>query len=129
MGSLGIFTAWALLALAGRFVDAKRCAAKCVASTFDGILPDGAVIENIASVKEGGSYGEGLHNIAYPTNPTGLPELCAITVNVTSSAISNYRFGLFLPTASNWESRFLAIGNGGFAGGRCSSFTVDPSRV
>lgn len=129
MGGLGIPTAWALLVLASRFVDGKGCLAKCAASTFDGILPDGAVIENIASVKEGGSYGEGLKNVAYPTNPTGLPELCAVTVNVTSSAISGYRFGLFLPEISNWKSKFLAVGNGGFAGGKCPSLPLVPPHV
>ncbi|CAK7200144.1 hypothetical protein SEUCBS139899_002834 [Sporothrix eucalyptigena] len=47
--------------------------------------------------------------------PTNLPPLCAIIVNVTSSPSSSYRFGLLLPNF--WNSRFLAVGNGGFAGG------------
>lgn len=112
---------WTFLILAERFVCGSGCAEKCAASTFDHVLPDGAVIERIDFVKSGGSYGEGPGNIAYPTHPTGLPELCAVTVNVTSSAVSSYRFGLFLPAARDWASRFLAVGNGGFAGGKSRS--------
>ncbi len=125
MGCLAIPTLWALCALAGRLADAGflppvagRGDSRCVSYTFDGVLPANAVVEKIEWVPEGGSYGEGLSNILYPMNPTKLPQLCAVTVNVSSSAISNYRFGLFLPTRSgHWEQRFFAIGNGGFGGG------------
>lgn len=63
----------------------------------------------------GGSYGEGVADIPYPINPTNLPALCAVTVRVTSSPTSSYRFGLFLP--NSWNTNFLVVGNGGFAGG------------
>lgn len=89
----------------------------CNQAFFTGILPPEASLENIAAVPEGGSYGEGKANIAYPTDPTDLPALCAVTVNVTSSPSSSYRFGLFLPMPTEWSGRFLAVGNGGFAGG------------
>lgn len=87
----------------------------CRSDTFDGILPKDASIESIDWVSNGSSYGEGPSNIAYPTNPTNLPELCAVTVKVTTSATSAYRFGLIMPT--RWNYRFLAVGNGGFSGG------------
>lgn len=82
---------------------------------FTNILPPEARLENLTVVPEGGSHGEGKRNIPYPTDPTNLPALCAVTINVTSSPSSSYRFGLFLPT--DWSGRFLAVGNGGFAGG------------
>lgn len=87
----------------------------CNKAFFIDILPPEASLENIAAVPEDGSYGEGKANIAYPIDPTNLPELCAVTINVASSPSSSYRFGLFLPT--EWSGRFLAVGNGGFAGG------------
>jgi feruloyl esterase len=66
-------------------------------------------------VAAGGSFGEGAADIPYPTNPTNLPETCAVIVSVTSSESSAFRFGIFLP--AEWNARFLQVGNGGFAGG------------
>ncbi|KAL4986538.1 tannase and feruloyl esterase [Aspergillus falconensis] len=48
-------------------------------------------------------------------NYTGLPEYCALYVNVSSSPISSYEFGLWLPTET-WNQRYMAYGNGGFTG-------------
>ncbi|KAL4902903.1 hypothetical protein BDW74DRAFT_186564 [Aspergillus multicolor] len=48
-------------------------------------------------------------------NYTGLPEYCALYVNVSSSATSSYEFGLWLPTTT-WNKRYMAYGNGGFTG-------------
>ncbi|KAK4229246.1 tannase and feruloyl esterase-domain-containing protein [Podospora fimiseda] len=87
----------------------------CAIDTFEPVLPAYARIVSAEFVPSGRAYSEGRANIAYPTAPTQLPELCAVIVNVSTSDISNYRFGLFLPT--EWNSRFLAVGNGGFAGG------------
>ncbi|KAK3388475.1 hypothetical protein B0T20DRAFT_457128 [Sordaria brevicollis] len=87
----------------------------CNRHFFSSILPPEAKLENITIVPQGGSHGEGKRNIAYPTDPTNLPGLCAVTINVTSSKSSSYRFGIFLP--NEWTGRFLAVGNGGFAGG------------
>jgi hypothetical protein len=78
-------------------------------------VPAGATVEKVAVVQQGGTYGEGVADSAYPTDPTDLPALCAVTVRVQSSASSSYRFGLFLP--DEWNSRFLVVGNGGWAGG------------
>jgi hypothetical protein len=89
--------------------------ARCKEDTFKDMLPKEASIEKIASVTKGGEYGEGADNIPYPNNPKDLPELCAVTVKVKSSEKSAYRFGLFLPT--EWNSKMLTVGNGGFAGG------------
>ncbi|KAK0610985.1 Tannase/feruloyl esterase [Immersiella caudata] len=80
-------------------------------------MPPEATVENVVSVAEGGNWGEGPADEAYPWIPLGLPALCAVTVRVQSSPLSSYRFGLFLPQADQWKGRFLAVGNGGFAGG------------
>jgi hypothetical protein len=87
----------------------------CDRAFFAHALPRGASLENVTVVRDGDSYGEGEANVGYPKNPTHLPPLCAVTVRVTSSPTSSYRFGLFLP--EEWNSRFLVVGNGGFAGG------------
>ena len=93
----------------------KRPNTRCNAAFFREILPHGSTLETIHPVAEGGTYGEGLSDIAYPIQPTNLPALCAVIVNVSSSHTSYYRFGMFLP--DQWNERFLAVGNGGFAGG------------
>ncbi|KAJ9139073.1 Carboxylic ester hydrolase [Pleurostoma richardsiae] len=87
----------------------------CSVAALNDILPRNARIHSVDAVPQNGSYGEGPSDIAYPSIPTGLPELCAIVVNVTSSPSSSFRFALFLP--ATWNSRFLEVGNGGFAGG------------
>lgn len=89
----------------------------CNVASFASVLPLEATVEKVAIVPDGGKYGEGLWDEAYPWIPTGLPALCAVTVRVQSSPVSSYRFGLFLPSHEQWKGRFLAVGNGGFAGG------------
>ncbi|RYP76647.1 hypothetical protein DL769_003607 [Monosporascus sp. CRB-8-3] len=90
---------------------------RCSVSTFLRILPPNAALENVTAVPQGGSHGEGAANPAYPVGPADLPALCAVTVRVASSLSSSFRFGLFLPDPETWNRRFLAVGNGGFAGG------------
>lgn len=92
-----------------------NCSVELVANALGTILPANASVENVTYVDAGGSYGEGKRNLMYPTAPTDLPELCAVTIYIQSSNSSWYRFGVFLPV--HWSSRFLAIGNGGFGGG------------
>jgi hypothetical protein len=96
-------------------VGASQLADRCTATSFKDVLPAAASIESITSVANGSSYGEGAADIGFPAVPRNLPALCAVIVNVNSSNSSNYRFGIFLP--ADWNSRFLAVGNGGFAGG------------
>lgn len=90
---------------------------ECVAASLQEALPKrwNATVLSANHVEQNGTYGQGSIDIAYPINPTGLKELCAVLVNVNSSSTSHYTFGLFLPT--EWNGRFLATGNGAFAGG------------
>lgn len=119
LASTLLLSAGAMLNLAG--MPASGSAAvdlgidRCDAAFFEAVLPNGSTLEKVARVAEGGTFGEGASNLGYPIQPTNLPSLCAIIVNVTSSPSSSYRFGLMLP--DSWNERFLAVGNGGFAGG------------
>ncbi|KAK7957073.1 uncharacterized protein PG986_006295 [Apiospora aurea] len=103
-------------AAAGYLPKDSSQAGACTASTFTAALPEDASVELAYPVPGGGSFGEGPSNLGYPLNATNLPELCAVIIRVASAG-SAYRFGLFLPAESDWNSRFLATGNGGFLGG------------
>lgn len=54
---------------------------------------------------------------SYNTVQTALPTACRIACEVETSGNSTARFEIWLPTKSAWNSRFLAVGNGGWAGG------------
>ena len=87
----------------------------CNERFFQSRLPRGMSVERVDSLIQGSIYGEGIIDLAYPALATNLPALCALTIKVTSSPTSSYRFGLFLP--DDWNGRFLMVGNGGFGGG------------
>ena len=87
----------------------------CSISAFQAVVPSNLTISFATTVQQNGTFNVASGDIAYPTSPEGLPELCAIHVEVPSSSNSSYGFGLFLP--KQWNERFLAVGNGGFAGG------------
>lgn len=110
--------------------DAAAAAAAAVSCNSQGItpilgsFPQAGVtltLERASSVGAGGSFGEGASNLGSPYPATRLPAVCAVIVrvrNATDQPASDFRFGLFLPTASGaWNGRFLAVGNGGFLGG------------
>lgn len=86
----------------------------CNNAFFNHVLPANASTLGAYHVAAGGSFGQAA-DIAYPYNATNLPELCAVIINVTSSATSSFTFGLFLP--KDWNERFITVGNGGFSGG------------
>ncbi|KAI0794058.1 feruloyl esterase-like protein B precursor [Fomes fomentarius] len=87
----------------------------CSVDALQRALPSNATVLSAVPVESNGTFGQGAADLEFPTNPTNLPALCAVYVNVTSSTTSSFRFGLFLP--SIWNHRFLAVGNGGFGGG------------
>jgi len=96
------------------FVSVSR-AFECTPSAFSKHLPSSARVAFTTHVPAGSTFQVPASDIAYPTSPTNLRDTCVVQVNVTSSSTSAYSFGLFLPM--EWNSRFLAVGNGGFAGG------------
>jgi feruloyl esterase len=84
-------------------------------STQDCPLSANATVLSVVHVSSNGSFGvpESFGGLT-PQFSTGLPDLCAVQVNGTSSDTSSYTFALFLP--SEWNSKFLATGGGGAAG-------------
>ncbi|KAI1173453.1 feruloyl esterase B precursor [Nemania sp. FL0916] len=107
-----------LRAVLGLLASMPLVHARCTPESFAAMLADDAAVTvNFAqAVPRNGSFGQGPADIPYPTNVTQLPALCAVGINVKSSANSSYNFGLFLPD-STWNQRFLATGNGGYGGG------------
>ncbi|KAK6858050.1 ferulic acid Esterase/Feruloyl esterase [Apiospora arundinis] len=99
-----------LLAAAG------SAAAQCTKEHFETIIAgnEAASVTDVSVVAAGGTFGP--PSKAFPVPAKNLPALCAVTINVKSSANSSYNFGLFLPD-SGWNERFLTTGNGGFGGG------------
>jgi len=47
--------------------------------------------------------------------PEPIPEHCKVTMVLKPTSDSNINVELWLPT-KNWNGKFLAVGNGGFAG-------------
>jgi feruloyl esterase len=86
---------------------------ECSPSVLSAFLPSHATIISAALVPANGTWSQ--PSPPFPDPATWLPALCAITVNVVSSPTSAFNFGLFLP--EEWNSRFMASGNGGFGGG------------
>lgn len=86
--------------------------AKCTNETFTEILADhpDATLTLVQAVPKNGTFGQGNFTVA-----TGLPELCAVGVNVQSSENSSYNVGLFLPSKT-WNERFMMTGNSGLGG-------------
>jgi feruloyl esterase len=100
-------------------------AGRCTAATFNGVvsLPGVTVsVEKVDNIPQNGKYGDP-NDKGFPQTIDRLPELCAVTIKVTNTSDlpekpqSDYRFGMFLPPSQKWNSRFLAIGSGSFAGG------------
>lgn len=93
-------------------------ATSCNIDSFTAIL-ERCGLANTSSVLYASSISEGESSFdpspPYPKNITGLPEMCAVKLEVQSSENSSYRFAIFLPT--KWNQRMIATGNGGIGGG------------
>ncbi|KAF2790461.1 feruloyl esterase B precursor [Melanomma pulvis-pyrius CBS 109.77] len=87
----------------------------CSVKAIQACLPEGASVNFAYPLGAGSTFTVPSGDLGYPTNAVGLPALCAVSVQVQSIMNSSYGLGLFLPQA--WNGRFLAVGNGGFAGG------------
>ncbi|KAF2714671.1 feruloyl esterase B precursor [Pleomassaria siparia CBS 279.74] len=90
-------------------------ALECSLSAIQSVLSLGASVNFAYPLDAGATFDTPSGDLGYPTDAVGLPALCAVSVQVQSINNSSYGLGLFLP--ENWNGRFLAVGNGGFAGG------------
>ncbi|KAF2170462.1 hypothetical protein M409DRAFT_19283 [Zasmidium cellare ATCC 36951] len=92
---------------------------ECSRAAFQGILPTNisASVAYATTVPENSTFQVPESNIAFPTSPVLLRRVCAVQINITSSASSAYSLGLFLPDEDEWNERLLAVGGGGYAGG------------
>lgn len=87
----------------------------CSPSSIQSVLPSNASVNYAQVVPANATFQVPQSDTGYPTSPIGLPPLCAVSIQVQSIDDTTFGFGLFLP--ENWNGRFLAVGNGGFAGG------------
>ncbi|KAF2270161.1 feruloyl esterase B precursor [Lojkania enalia] len=88
---------------------------ECSFSAIQSLLPANATVNFVYPLPENSTFEVPKGDTGYPGNPVGLPALCAVSVQVQSIGKSTFGFGLFLP--DRWNGRFLAVGNGGYAGG------------
>lgn len=87
----------------------------CTPSTFSTILGSTAAISFAYPLAANSTFQVPQGDTGFPSNPEGLPPLCAVGVQVPQPNNGTYGFGLFLP--DSWNGRFLAVGNAGLAGG------------
>ena len=87
----------------------------CSPSTIQAALSSDVTVNFASPLRENATFNVPPSDTGYPTSPVGLPALCAVSIQVQSTGNTSYGFGLFLP--DDWNGRFLAVGNGGFAGG------------
>lgn len=100
-------------ALIGAAQALSNCS--CTPSVIQAALPEGATVNFAYPVAANETFKVPESKTGYPNSPPNLPALCAASIQVKSVGNTTYGFGIFLP--DDWNGRFLAVGNGGFAGG------------
>lgn len=82
----------------------------CSKSTFQHVIPSNSTVTYITKVATNGTFTDAYAN----ANATGLPEGCAVSIQVPTSANSSYHVAIYLP--DQWNHRIMTTGNGGYAG-------------
>ena len=101
--------------------------AMALSSAVFGAFMQGAACENLASIRlpattitdaktvSAGPYITQGRGGAQQIGPI-LPEHCRIAAVLAPSSDSHIEMELWMPTGDNWNGKFLAVGNGGWAG-------------
>jgi len=115
--------------VAGLTALAALGAAPALAATCDeiaGLAIEGGTITGTEMVT-GGTYtiagGQG------PVEHTDLPDFCRVSLTMAPSEASAIAVEVWLPAAESWNGRYLAMGNGGFAGSIGASGMIAPLRA
>jgi len=87
----------------------------CSPAAIQAALPSNATVNFAYPLKANATFQVPQGDTGYPVSPVSLPALCVVSAQVQSVRNTTFGFGLFLP--DDWNGRFLAVGNGGFAGG------------
>lgn len=80
-------------------------------------LGNGTIITLATSISAGSNFTGNSTETSYNTLQTNLPSICRVAFTVRTSPKSTANAEVWLPQPSLWNDRFLAVGNGGFAGG------------
>jgi feruloyl esterase len=106
-------TAFSLLIVL--FIASESHAATC--ESLQGMSLPNLTITLVQSVAAGAFSPAGTGEGGAPPNATfkALPAFCRVAATLKPSADSDIRFEVWMPLA-NWNNKFQAVGNGGFAG-------------
>jgi feruloyl esterase len=64
-----------------------------------------------------------------PQTVADVPEFCRVAATLTPTENSEIKIALWLPAAGAWNGKYLAVGNGGFAGSIGPSAMIAPLRA
>jgi feruloyl esterase len=99
------------------------------AATCDSLV--GLRLDNV-TITAVESVGAGAFELAGgrggPRMITDLPAFCRVTATLTPTTDSAIRMELWMPSPDTWNRRYLAVGNGAFAGTIGTNAMLDPLR-
>ncbi|KUJ12218.1 tannase and feruloyl esterase [Mollisia scopiformis] len=86
-------------------------------NTLNNITLQHSTIRFSTPIIAGSNFTGDSTETSYNAVQTVLPSACRVACEIETSDNSTARFEVWLPTKAAWNSRFLAVGNGGWAGG------------
>ena len=89
----------------------------CSIASIQSLVPSNATVELASPITKLGKFTQDniTINVPYSNIDKSMLPLCAISINIQSSANTSFNMGLVLP--SKWNGRVMATGNPGFGGG------------
>lgn len=115
---------WPTLFLFTRLIHASDsyqnqtfAAASCLALNNNVSISNITQIRFATLISAGSNFTGDAPEPSYNVLQAGVPEACRVALVVQTSLNSSARFEVWMPMVENWNGRFLAVGNGGWAGG------------